>query len=391
MFQDPTASPNPTTSSSRLEDLIIQNNDYNLPDNWGISMNVPVKMFGILDFEKADTIYRIGYNTTMQMMDSIKSRVTSRVDPQVRNLRRAVFKSQTPYVRFDSVIVTGGTRSQNEYIKYLFTHNSPDTFGLERARDSYYRAITPGKLENLVPEATHDKSDGLFDLSLKATVKDNFRVGFGGYVSSSTSSMLFLSGGYNTMSFNSLDANINGWIGQSYMAALLNARISLLTAVPSSLKIRAGASRQKFYENDHLFFKDNTPISIVSNEVYSQLIYSVGVGRRGKFDAGAGFGHLIDRFFQNNRVLFSEHNRDRVLRNLMQAFVSYDYTTLDNINYPASGAQYKIKVMGVKGRYHYDASSSGTLPSSKGKMDFIQAELNVAKYFDLGKHFALGG
>lgn len=387
----PDGKPKSNDLFQQLEDLIIQNNDYSLPADWGISMNVPVRMFGILDFEKADTIYRIGYNTAMQMMDSIKSRVTSRVDPQVRNLRRAVFKSQTPYVRFDSVSVSGGTHSQNEYIKYLFTHNSPDTFGLERARDSYYRAITPGKLENLVPEATHDKSDGLFDLSLKATVKDNFRVGFGGYVSSSTSSMLFLSGGYNTMSFNSLDANINGWIGQSYMAALLNARISLLTAVPSSLKIRVGASRQKFYENDHLFFKDNTPISIVSNEVYSQLIYSIGAGRRGKFDAGAGFGHLIDRFFQNNRVLFSEHNRDRVLRNLMQAFVSYEYTTLDNVNYPASGAQCRLKVMGVKGRYHYDAAPSGTLPSSKGNMAFIQAELNVSKYFELDKHFALGG
>ncbi len=179
----------------QLEDMIIQNNDYSMPPEWGVSMNVPVRMFGILDFDKADIIYSIGYRTAMEMMDSIKSRVTARVPEMTRRLRRQVFKSQTPYVRFDSVSVTGGTRSQDDYLEYLFTHHRADTFGLERARDSYYRAITPGKIENLVPHAIVNDSTGLFTLRMKATLKDNFKLGFGGYISSSTSSMLFLSAG----------------------------------------------------------------------------------------------------------------------------------------------------------------------------------------------------
>jgi NTE family protein len=386
----PDGKPKSNDLFQQLEDMIIQNNDYSMPADWGVSMDVPVRMFGILDFEKADTIYKIGYNTAMQMMDSIKTRVTARISPQVRGLRRSVFKSRTPFVRFDSVSVSGAAQSQNEYIKYLFTHNSPDTFGLSRAKDSYYRAITPGKLENLVPQAVYNDSTGLFNLRMKATVKDNIRVGFGGYISSSTSSMLFFSGGYNTMSFNSLDANLNAWIGQSYLAGLLNARVNLLTAIPSSLKLRIGATRQKFYENDHIFFKDNTPISITNTEAYAQMIYSIGAGRRGKFDITAGYGYLLDRFFPNNRSDFTDSNRDKTTRSLGQIAVAYDYSTLDNIFYPTSGASYKIKAMGVKGRYHYTpAAELGGTPLRQN-MTFGQIEANLSNYFSLGKHFALG-
>ena len=375
----------------QLEDMIIQNNDYNLPADWGVSISVPVRMFGVLDFDKADTIYAIGYRTAMSMMDSIKARVSARTPAEVTRLRRAVFKAQTPYVHFDSVSVSGGTHSQNEYIRYLFTHHSPDTFGLARARDSYYRAITPGKLENLVTHAVPDDSTGLFTLDMKATVKDNFRIGFGGYISSSTSSMLFLSGGYNTMSFNSLNANVNGWIGQSYVAGLANARVNLLTGVPSALKLRIGASRQKFYEDDHLFFKDNTPISITSIEAYAQFIYTVGAGRRGKFDFGVGYGYLTDRFFHNNRADFEARKRDKTLRNLAQVSAAYNYSTLDNIFFPTSGTSLKAKAMGVFGRYHFHpAQPDEGFPRMNRQMNFAQIEVNASHYFSLGAKGALG-
>ncbi|MDE5745743.1 MAG: patatin-like phospholipase family protein [Paramuribaculum sp.] len=386
----PDAKPKANDIMQQLEDMIIQNNDYNLPPEWGVSLTVPVRMFGLLDWDEADTICAIGYNTAMQMMDSIKTRVTARIDPQIRTLRREVFKSQTPYVRFDSVTVTGATKNQNEYIRYLFTHNSPDTFGLNRAKDSYYRAITPGKLENLVPEAVYNDSTRLFDLRLKATVKDNFRIGFGGYISSSTSSMLFFSGGYNTMSFNSLDANINAWIGQSYLAALANARINLLTGVPSSLKLQIAATRQKLCESEKLFFKDNGPISLLHTEYFSRLIYTLAAGRRGKFDIGAGYGYLIDSFFPNNHSDFQRSDRDKTSRSLGEIIARYSHTTLDNESYPTAGAAYSVTAIGTHGRYHYTPSVSSNVAPVRENMTFGQIEASATNFFSLGRHAAFG-
>ena len=92
---------------SQLEDMIIQNNDYKVPPESGIKIQVPVLDYGVLQFNKAKTIYDIGYKTGPSMVDSIKSRVSARVTKESVDRRRAVFARLTPRVLFDSVSVAG--------------------------------------------------------------------------------------------------------------------------------------------------------------------------------------------------------------------------------------------------------------------------------------------
>ena len=97
----------------------------------------------------------------MAMMDSIKSRITSRTNKTTRNLQRNVFKSKTPYLRFEDVEVYGAKPSQNEYIKYLFrSRKDSDTIGISKARDAYYSAITSGNIKDLYPQAHYNDSTG---------------------------------------------------------------------------------------------------------------------------------------------------------------------------------------------------------------------------------------
>ncbi len=374
----------------QLEDMIIQNNDYDLPEEYGINIKIHLSEFGLLDFPKAARIYKIGYDKAMEMMDSIKARVTSRIPRETRTVKRDVFKSQTPYVRFDSVTVEGGNHNQNAYLTYLFTHNHRDTFGIVQARDAFYRAITPGKISDLLPWAVYNPQNGLFNLHLKAQIKDKWRVGAGGYVSSSTSSMIFLTGGYSTLSFNSFSTNLSGWIGQSYLAGLYDARVNLRTPFPSALVLEAVASRHKFYESDKLFYKDNLPTFITSMEFFTRLRYSMAAGRRGKIDIGVGGGLLRDRYFENNRVDFSASDRDRLKRDLMQAVGRYEYNTLNAPQYPTGGARYQLAVMGVYGKYHYEPTATSQEVAYDNHHGWGQIEASTENYFSIGRHAALG-
>ena len=57
-----------------------------------------------------------------------------------------------------------------------------------------------------------------------------------------------------------------GWVGQSYMAAQADAQIYLTNNnIPSGLRLEAVYSRQKYYENDKLFFQDNSPACYTQN------------------------------------------------------------------------------------------------------------------------------
>lgn len=382
--------PGPATNDiiDQLEEMIIQNNDYDLPADEGIKLHINLDKYNILDFPKAREIYRVGYDYAMSMMDSIKSRVTSRMPAQARELRRSVFKSKTPYVRFDSVEVSGGKDDQNDYIRYIFTKGCDDVFDLDYARDAYYRAVSTGKVRNLTPTAVYDPSDGMFTLKLKADIKDNYNIGVGGFVTSSTNSMIFLSAGYNTLSLNALDVNVNGWIGQSYLAGMLNAKYHLRTHRPSAVTLQGVLSRQKFYESENLFYEDDMPTFITTVDNFVRIGYSLSTSRNSLLELGAGFGYLSNRFYTTGMVEFAKAGRDYSRHTLGQVRAVYEYNTLDNQIYPSAGRGLKIAAFGVCGRYHF-APYAMPEREDNDNLGWGQFELNAQQYFPIGK-FVLG-
>lgn len=338
---------------NQLETMIIQNNDYSLPDNEGVKIHIDLSRFGLLDFQKAREIYKIGYDRAMEYIDSIRGRITSRRPAGVVATRRAGFKAATPRLCFDSVSVTGGSPAQNRYISYLFDRERSDTFGVRRARDAYYRAISSDKMRNLLPVAHYDSSSGLFDMVLKASVKDDLKVGVGGYITSSTNSMVFLSAGYSIMSFRSVEAGINAWIGQSYMAGMAEASLHLRTGNPSALALQAVVSRQKFYENDNLFFTKDIPRFVTQMEAFGRLQYMMGAGRNGKMSGGVGIGYIDDRYYDHSFTGAASLDKDRCYYTLGQARLQYEFNTLDYQNYPTSGGYLRAILSGMLGNYTY--------------------------------------
>lgn len=402
---------------TQLENMIIQNNDYYMPPEEGIHIHIDCSQFSLLDFGKADQIYAIGYRRAMEFMDSIERRVTSRVPGQTRRLRRQVFKSATPYVRFDSVRVTGGTPRQNSYLEHLFMPEGQerrdrrdhrvDTFGIAQARLAYYRALSPGRLQNLFPQAHYNPATGLFRLDMQASIKNNFSLGAGGYLTSASNSMIFVSADYASMSLRSAETRLMGWLGQSYMAAQWDGRVYLNTSVPSAFHLEGVISRRKFYETDKLFYEDNTPAFITKVEGFGRLSYGWALGRSGKASVGVGGAHIREDFYANDRADFRESGREQTVMNLGQAIGRMEFNTLNHENYPSQGYFLNLTAMGLLGRYHYrfrDNFPSATpgeaggvgVPADPGdyrlkdNVRWLQAELKAAKYFYITKQFRLG-
>lgn len=379
-----------TSLMDQLDKLVIQGHVEPLPDDEGIYMRIDLDRFSLLDFPRAREIYRIGYDHAMSMMDSIKARIHTRTAAGVRTLRRDIFKSQSPYVRFDRVNVTGGSQRQNEYIRYLFHPTADsDTIGIGRARDAFYRAISSGKISNLYPQAVYNDTSGLFTLDLKAAVKGRFKGSVGGYITSSTSSYLYFSAGYSSLSFSSLDASVSGWIGQTTMAGRLDGRIYLHTPLPSAIAMQAVVSRSKFYENDHVFYSDKYPTFLLSHEYFGRVLWSMAAGRSGKIDIGAGYGSVRDSYYRDNTLEGYSLGRLRSRSRLWQAIARYSSSTLDEVSFPRSGRQMALTVMGLTGTTRTDITN---VPSDIAVTHpkWVQAEFSGRFFPALSKSFALG-
>lgn len=324
---------------SQLEDMIIQNNNYSVPADKGVKIQVPVLNFGVLDFAQAQTIYDIGYKTGLSMVDSIKKRISVREPLADVTARREVFAAKTPTVMFDSVKVTGADKNQCEYLKYLFDNGKKEPFGLAQTQNAYYRAITDGTLSNLLPQAEFGK-DGKNTLLLEATVKRPWEIGVGGWITSSTNSMLYLNVGYHTLDFNSLNLGLSGWIGQSYLAGMLSAKVNLRSAVPSYVKVEGVMSRQKFYDTQLLFYENSSPTFITEVENFIRGTYAWAIGRRIKGYASIGYGYMSDSYYPTNVTDYSKQSKDKTQYQIGVVRAGVESSTFNDALYPSTGRKW---------------------------------------------------
>jgi len=365
----------------QLDLLMSSKQSYDVPADAGIKVRIDVSRFGLLDWEKAPEIYQAGYDKGMEMMDSIKERVYARASKESVGMRRAVFKSTVSELRFDSVSVHGGSRRQNEFIKYLFRPSKGnDTIGVDHARLSFYRALSSGRMEIMRVDAeSRGDSTGLFALDVEALAKSRFSVGAGAFITSSNNSYLYLRGGYSSPSFSSASTDVEAWVGQSYMAGMLSGQLTLASGTPSAFIFRALASRRKYYENEELFFRDDDPTFVTSHEYYAKLGWAIAAGRRGRAEIGAGAGKLRYTYY----VSGGRHHVDYLLG---QVYAGYEESTLNGFNYPTAGGLLRVKAAGILG------SAKVRQPGYEGsrRQSWLQLDVRQKNYFDVHRHWAIG-
>ncbi len=381
-------SDNMNSYMSQLDLLVTEPQSYDLPAGEGIRITVDLEEFSLLDFPRAQAIYEQGYRTAMAMMDSVKTRVTTRMPVAARRLRRSVFKSATPYLRFDTVAATGGTPSQNEYLEYLFSPaNGADTIGIERARSAFYRAVSSGEYSVLRPEATYNDSTGYFALDFTTQLKSRISAAAGAYITSTDNSMLYGRLQYRSLSFRNLNSSVEAWIGQSYMAGVLKGKLYLHWTIPSSITFSAAAIRRRFHDNEQMFFENAGPAEISAHQYYGKLAFSIAAGRNGALEIGGGAARLYNSFLADFGY-GDKTGRDGLYEDLGTAYASYRYTTLDNVNYPTSGTAVNAKAAFAGGRVRYD----GTDPSGDvtRRRLWLYAGADARSFIPLSRRFALG-
>ncbi|MCM1370076.1 MAG: patatin-like phospholipase family protein [Candidatus Amulumruptor caecigallinarius] len=374
---------------SQVEDMIIQNNDYSLPEKYGIKIQVPVLDFGVLQFDKASTIYDIGYKTGLAMVDSIKKRTDARRPMSEVTSRRKKFAADTPQVYFDSISIQGLRRSPSNYLKYLFTHNRKMPVSMSQAVEAYYRAVTDGSLSDLVPTAEFGP-EGHNILTLSATPKNPASLGVGGWVTTSSNSFLYASAGYHTLGLNSLDMSLSGWVGQSYFAGMFDIKFEIRARIPSCFVIEGVLSRQRYYDSEVLFYKNSTPLfaSEIDNFLRLRYVWAMGLKARGYASLGAGY--MSDTFFLGEKQQDFAIDHDKMQYWIGVFRLGVESSTLNNEMYPSQGWKWQANA-------DLSLQASRFCPEGHKSDDFhyrTKPVLGISalwkKYFPISSNFSLG-
>ena len=201
----------------QLESMIMQKTDYSVPDSTGILMTFKYDDVSLMDFNRFDELHDIGYERTMELMDSIKNRIPRRMDYRLLEKERMAFKKKMPEFRFRNIIIHGANDQQKKYIRKEFHSEEDGTFSLEELRKGYFRLMSSDNMiSEIIPHAVYNPYENDFNLDLKVRMKDDLSLRVGGNVGSNGANQVYVGATYHNLNNFSKEFSLDGQLGQIY-------------------------------------------------------------------------------------------------------------------------------------------------------------------------------
>lgn len=382
--------PNENDLMSQIENMVMQKTDYSIPDSLGIVMTFKYDDVSLLDFDRLDELHDIGYNRTMSIMDSIKSRIHRRVNADNVRLRRMVYRSNLPQFRFRDIYIEGANAQQQAYIKKEFHDEPHEVFTYEDLKRGYFRLLADNMISEIIPHAVYDPQTDLYSLRLKVKMEDNFSVRIGGSVSTTSSNQIYLGVGYQNLNYYSKEVTIDGQIGKIYNNAQFMARFDLPTRVPTSYRLIGSISTFDYYKKDKLFSRHDIPSFNSKDERFLKLMVSLPFLANKRAEFSLGIGKLEDNYFQSNVIDFEKDRSDQSMYRLLGGAIGFYGSTLNARQYATKGYYEKLIAQIFTGKEKFIPGNSPETATWKERQSWLQISYMKEAYHTMSPKFTLG-
>lgn len=372
---------------SQLTNLVMARSDYNLPDEKGILLNMQLDKIALLDFDKLDLISNIGYEKTIEMMDSIKSRISRRSDSTEIAKRRSEFKKRQPELRFRNIEIKGVEPEQQRYIKKEF-HNDNKIFSFEDCKRAYFRLLSGNVISSMTPQATYNEADSTFTLHLDIEMNPPFSLKMGGALSTNNSNQIYFGLHYRNLNKRSKEFILDGQLGKVYNNVQLSGRFDFAAKVPVSLKLIGSFSTIDYYNMKYLFTKENSMALNHEREIFLKMKIIFPFLMRQKAEFGLGIGNIKDEYIASNIIDLNLPRFDNNKINLFSGILKFEGNTLDSRMFSTSGIYESLKAQFFIGKEEFHSFQKGI--KNDIRQSWLQMSYIRKDHFNLGKYFTLG-
>lgn len=376
----------------QLESMIMQKTDYTLPDSLGILMTFKYDNVNLMDFDRFDELHDIGYNRAIQLMDSIKNRISRRMDYRLLEKKRMAYRNDLPAFRFRNIIINGVNHQQQKYIRKEFHVEEDGTFNLEELRRGYFRLMSDNMISEVIPHATYNPADSIFDLHLNVKMEDELSLRVGGNVGSNGSNQVYVGATYHNLNNYAKEISLDGQLGQIYNNLQISARIDMPTRLPTSYRLVASLSTFDYQKQEKFLTKGGSPIFNKQKEEFIKLFVSMPFLSRQKAEFGIGIGQLEDQYFQTNVIDFSTAKRDKSQYMIFGGSVALDGNTLNSRQFATSGRRERLvaHIYTGKERYYPGMGEDPYEGGYKYIQSWLQLSYELERYYNFRHNFTLG-
>lgn len=381
---------NPADESAyeQLENMIMQQTEYSVDPSDGVLMKFNLDEVNLLDFYRSTTLYELGYNTALEMVDSIKSRIDRRVPFEELSRKREAYKKELPPLIFRHIYISGINDQQKGYVESQIHRNSEDQFTYDDFKHTYFRLLSNSKIKEIFPHAEWDEENQIFDLFLDIKIKDELAVDFGGNISSLSTNQLYLGLGYQSLTDLSMGLNLDMQAGNTYSGVVFSGRIELPTQIPMDISGIFAYNYRKYYESEKLFLDTDVSTFIHQRETYAKIGMGLPFQNKARTDFFLGYGELEDKYYQNQPEIRYDGNFDKSLYKLFSFGVFYNKNTLDAKQYPILGQDHHLYAQYISGKERFAPARGNT--KDENFQSWIQLTASINNYHKMSEKFNLG-
>ena len=376
---------------SQIENMVMQKTDYSVPESDGILMTFKYDDVNLMDFQRIDELHDIGYNRTMSMMDSIKSRIHRRVNYDNIRLRRLVYKSNYPELRFKNILISGANAQQQAYIKKEFHASDEKEFTYEDVKRGYFRLLSGNMISEIIPHAVFNPEDDTYDLHLKVKLEDNLSVRIGGNVSTTSSNQIYLGVSYQNLNYNAKEFTLDGQLGKVYNNIQLMGKIDFATTIPTSYRLIASISTFDYFKKEKLFSKKDKPAFNQKDERFVKLKAGLPFLSSKRAEFGIGIAKIQDRYFQKSVIDFDKDKYDKSEYTFFGGSISFNGSTLNTRQFPTQGSHEELVAQIYTGKERfYPGENTDNKKLNEERHSWLQLSYMKEKYHRMSKNWTLG-
>ncbi|WP_018108469.1 patatin-like phospholipase family protein [Bacteroides propionicifaciens] len=376
---------------SQIDNMVMQKSNYSLPDSLGIALQFRFDDIGLLDMGRIDELQEIGYKETMRKIDDIKKRINRRVDPEAVALKRMLFKSKLPELRFRNIYIDGANEQQQSYIRREFKAINNDDFSFEELKRAYFRLLSGNMIQEIIPHAVYDPASGLYDLHLNVQIQDNLMIRIGGNISTTNANQIYLGATYQNLNYYAKELSFDGQLGRVYNNAQITGRIDLPTKIPTSYRLIASITSFDYYKNDKLFSRDYNPVFNSSDEYFLKGFMALPFLSTKRAEFSFGIAKLSDKYYQTRIIDFENDRQDRSIYKLFGGSVGIMSNTLNSKQYATGGYQESLVAQVYSGKEYYRPGSTDKKQERVNQQhSWLQIGYKREQYHTLAKKFVLG-
>ena len=381
-------SPDPDNAISLVQSMLMTKADFEIDSELGIVIESNTGDGTIFQFENVHQYIDSGYTATLRNLSDIISK-TGKTNPNAIEIKRSSFKKSVPEIDVQRVNFVGLNSKQRIYFEKLYGSNDKyedsEDFG-----DFYNCLINNENVVSVYPEVSFDSIERNYSIDLIVRKSQPFRLGVGGYISSSGVNEGFVDIGFNFLGKNAKIINVGAYFGTFYNSISAMGKIEFPGRLPLTAKVKFLLSRKNYFSNARYFFEDKFPAYIISDENYLDISMGIPVMKTGALQVGLSNINASFQYYQDNYFSRSD-TADISNFYFLSPYISVESNTMNYKEYPTSGHFIHFGYSFYPGNEKYtEGSGKAHNTEITNHIQYSTIKLQATKYFNLSSKFSIG-